>query len=189
VPVTGLAAFTGLVASQARALIRSPLPGLRAIEALATSVPLFLPPSASTGVVMATTPASNVGGRLTHTDGRYSAVTVPSTAGIGDITANTEAARPVVTGQMVTGQMVADLVILGSAVKIILGAVSRRRQPGNADGAQPAPADPPPTAACDATGALDAAAGWRRVWRRVWDSNPRGRVNALVVFKTTAIGH
>jgi hypothetical protein len=25
--------------------------------------------------------------------------------------------------------------------------------------------------------------------RRVWDSNPRGRVNALVVFKTTAIGH
>jgi hypothetical protein len=25
--------------------------------------------------------------------------------------------------------------------------------------------------------------------RRVWDLNPRGRVNALVVFKTTAIGH
>jgi len=25
--------------------------------------------------------------------------------------------------------------------------------------------------------------------RRVWDSNPRGRVNALAVFKTAAIGH
>jgi hypothetical protein len=24
--------------------------------------------------------------------------------------------------------------------------------------------------------------------RRVWDSNPRGRVNALAVFKTAAIG-
>jgi voltage-gated potassium channel len=34
--------------------------------------------------------------------------------------------------------MIADLVILGLAVKIILGALSRRRQPGDADGAQPA---------------------------------------------------
>jgi hypothetical protein len=25
--------------------------------------------------------------------------------------------------------------------------------------------------------------------RRVWDSNPRGRVNALAIFKTAAIGH
>jgi hypothetical protein len=25
--------------------------------------------------------------------------------------------------------------------------------------------------------------------RRAWDSNPRGRVNALMVFKTIAIGH
>jgi hypothetical protein len=27
------------------------------------------------------------------------------------------------------------------------------------------------------------------VRRRAWDSNPRGRVNALAVFKTAAIGH
>ena len=73
------------------------------------------------------------GGRLTHTDGLYFAVTVFSTVGFGDITAKTEAARLVVTGQMI-----ADLVILGLAVKIILGALSRRRQPGDADGAQPA---------------------------------------------------
>jgi len=26
-------------------------------------------------------------------------------------------------------------------------------------------------------------------WRRVWDSNPRRRVNAAAVFKTAAIGH
>ena len=56
-----------------------------------------------------------------------------STVGFGDITAKTEAARLVVTGQIV-----ADLIILGLAIKIILGAVSRRRQPGDADGAQPA---------------------------------------------------
>jgi hypothetical protein len=32
--------------------------------------------------------------------------------------------------------------------------------------------------------------GWfYQVERRAWDSNPRGRVNALMVFKTIAIGH
>ena len=56
-----------------------------------------------------------------------------STVGFGDITAKTQAARLVVTGQMV-----ADLVIFGLAVKVIAGAVSRGRQQGAADGTQPA---------------------------------------------------
>jgi voltage-gated potassium channel len=108
--VTGLGVFTGLVGR-----VPGPLdypvavPGLRAIEALATSVPLFLLLFASTYVVMATMSASNFGGRLTHTDGLYFTVTVFSTVGFGDITAKTQAARLVVTGQMI-----ADLVILGA---------------------------------------------------------------------------
>jgi voltage-gated potassium channel len=130
--VAGLVLFIGLVALQVRWIIRSSFPGLRAIEALATSVPLFLLLFASSYVVMAAMSASNFGGRLTHTDGLYFTVTVFSTVGFGDITAKTQAARLVVTGQMI-----ADLVILGLAIKIILGAVSRRRQPGNADGPQP----------------------------------------------------
>jgi voltage-gated potassium channel len=131
--VTGLVVFAALVALQVRSIIRSAFPALRAIEALATSVPLFLLLFASTYVVMATMSASNFGERLTHTDGLYFAVTVFSTVGFGDITAKTQAARLVVTGQMA-----ADLVILGLAIKIIAGAVSRRRQPEDADGAQPA---------------------------------------------------
>ncbi|MEU1254125.1 potassium channel family protein [Streptomyces chartreusis] len=131
--VIGLVVFVGLVAFQVGAILRSPFPGLRAIEAVTTSVPLFLLLFAGTYVVMATRSASNFGERLTHTDGLYFAVTVFSTVGFGDITAKTEAARLVVTGQIV-----ADLIILGLAIKIILGAVSRRRQPGDADGAQPA---------------------------------------------------
>jgi voltage-gated potassium channel len=129
---TGLAVFIGLVALQTRAIIRSPFPGLRAVEALATSVPLFLLLFASTYVVMARMSAGNFDGPLTHTDGLYFTVTVFSTVGFGDITAKTEAARLVVTGQMI-----ADLVILGLAVKIIVGAVTRRRQPADAGGAQP----------------------------------------------------
>jgi voltage-gated potassium channel len=124
--VIGLVLFIGLAALQVRAIIRSPFPGLRAVEALATSVPLFLLLFASSYVVMAAMSASNFGGRLTHTDGLYFTVTVFSTVGFGDITAKTQAARLVVTGQMI-----ANLVILGLAIKIIAGAVSRRRQPGD----------------------------------------------------------
>ena len=51
-------------------------------------------------------------------------VTVFTTVGFGDITPKTEAARLVVTGQMI-----ADLLILGIAIKVIVGAVQQRRQP------------------------------------------------------------
>ena len=123
--------FIGLVAFQVRSIILSPFPGLRGIEALATSVPLFLLLFASGYVVMAGMSASNFGERLTHTDGLYFTVTVFSTVGFGDITAKSQAARLVVTGQII-----ADFVILGLAIKVIVGAVSRRRQPADA-GAQP----------------------------------------------------
>ena len=131
--VIGLVVFIVLVVLQARSITRSPFPRLRAIETLAISVPLFVLLFASTYVVMATLSASNFGGHLTHTDGLYFTVTVLSTVGFGDITAKTEAARLVVTGQMI-----ADLVILALAVKIIVGAVSRGRQAGAASSGQPA---------------------------------------------------
>jgi hypothetical protein len=121
--VIGLVAFITVVATQLRWIIRSPFPGLRAIEALATSVPLFLLLFASTYVVLAAISARNFGGHLSHTDGLYFAVTVFSTVGFGDITAKTQTARLVVTGQMI-----ADLIILSIAIKIIVGAVKRGRQ-------------------------------------------------------------
>ena len=79
--------------SPRRSPIRSPFPGLRAIEALATIVPLFLLQFSGTYVVMAGMSAGNFGGRLRHTDGLYFTITVFSTVGFGDITAKTQAAR------------------------------------------------------------------------------------------------
>ncbi len=119
----GLVVLIGLVAFQVRSIVMSPFPGLRAVEALATSVPLFLLLFASTYVVMATISASNFSEPLTRTDAVYFTVTVFATVGFGDITAKTEAARLVVTGQMI-----ADLVIIGLGVRVIVGAVSRGRQ-------------------------------------------------------------
>jgi len=121
--LVGLAGFTALVTIQVWLIIRSPFPGLRAIESLATSVPLFLLLFAATYVALAALSPGSFGGHLTHTDGLYFTVTVFSTVGFGDITAKTETARLVVTGQML-----ADLVIFGVAIKVIVGAVQRGRQ-------------------------------------------------------------
>src|SRR5271157_5083914 len=110
--VIGLVALIALVAFQVRWIVTSPFPGLRGVEALATSIPLFLLLFASTYVVMAAISASSFTEPLTRTDALYFTVTVFSTVGFGDITAKTEAARLVVTGQMI-----ADLVIIEVAVK------------------------------------------------------------------------
>ena len=130
----GLALLLGLVAFQVRWIVTSPFPGLRGVEALATSIPLFLLLFASTYVVMAAISASTFSEPLTRTGALYFTVTVFSTVGFGDITAKTEAARLVVTGQMI-----ADLVVIGVAVKVIVGAVKvgRQRQPTGAAAARP----------------------------------------------------
>lgn len=132
--IIGLVAFIALVIFQARWIIRARFPGLRAVEALATSLPLFLLLFSGTYVVMAAISASNFGEKLTHTDALYFTVTVFTTVGFGDITAKSEGARI-----LVTGQMAADLLIIGIGAKIILGAVTRarQRQPQNTGAGQP----------------------------------------------------
>jgi hypothetical protein len=137
--ILGLMGFIALIIYQVRSIIRAQFPGLRAIEALATSIPLFLLLFASSYITMAHISASNFGGCLTHTDGLYFTVTTFSTVGFGDITAKSQAARLVVTGQMM-----ADLVVLGVAVKVIVGAVSRARQQRTPEvgGNDPAPTTP-----------------------------------------------
>jgi len=121
--VIGLVALIGLVTFQVRSILVSPFPGIRAVEALATSLPLFLLLFASAYLVMAAESAGSFSQPLTHTDALYFTVTVFSTVGFGDITAKTEAAR-----LLVTGQMIIDLIIIGIGAKIILGAVQQSRQ-------------------------------------------------------------
>ena len=132
--VTGLVALVVLVIFQVRWIIGSPFPGLRAVEALATSIPLFLLLFAGVYVVLDTDSAGNFSQHLTRTDALYFTVTVFSTVGFGDITATTETARLVVTVQMI-----ADLIVIGLGLKVIMGAVTRGRQqrPADASPGQP----------------------------------------------------
>ena len=130
--IIGLVILTSLLAYQVRAITRSPFPLLRGVEALAISIPLFLLLFAATYVVMATISASSFSQPLSRTDAIYFTVTVFATVGFGDITAKTEVARLVVTGQMI-----ADLIAIGLGVRVLLSAVQRGRQ------RQPADAVPP----------------------------------------------
>jgi hypothetical protein len=123
--VIGLVLLIALITVQVRSIIASPFPGLRAVEALATSVPLFLLLFAGTYVVMATISAGSFSQPMTRTNALYFTVTVFATVGFGDITAKTETAR-----LLVTAQMIINLIILGIGARIILGAITlgRRRQ-------------------------------------------------------------
>lgn len=121
--VVGVLAFGGLVAVQVILIVRSRFPGLRGVEAIATSIPFFVLLFAAAYVVLDTQSAGYFSQPLNRSSALYFTVTVFTTVGFGDITAQTETAQLVVTGQMV-----ADLVVIGIAVKLIVGSARRTHE-------------------------------------------------------------
>jgi hypothetical protein len=129
----GLVVLLAVSAWQVRTIISAKYPAVRAIEALATTVPLFLLLFAAAAYfVMAKTSPASFSGHLTRTDAFYFTVTIFSTVGFGDITAVSESARLVVTAQMIL-----DLLILGLGIRVFIGAVQRGRQRAQPDSADP----------------------------------------------------
>ncbi len=138
--VAGLLVLAAVAAWQLRLILRATHPGVRAAEALATTVPLFLLLFASAYFAMARASPATFSEHLTRTDTLYFAVTTFSTVGYGDITAVSQAARLVVTAQIIL-----DLLVLGLGLKLFTGAVhrARRAQPGTADPAAAPPRQRP----------------------------------------------
>lgn len=116
--VVGLMGFALLLSWQVRSVMRARAPWLRAIEVLATSVPLFLLLFATTYYLLARHSAEAFAGSLSRLDALYFTVTVFATVGFGDISAHTQAARAIVTIQMIT-----DLIVIGIGIRVLLGAV------------------------------------------------------------------
>lgn len=127
----GLLALIGLIVLQVRSVIKATYPAQRAVEALATSAPLFLLLFAGTYFVMG---SENFSEPMSRTDALYFTVTVFATVGFGDIVATSEAARALVTGQMVAG-----IVVIGIGARIIVDAVKygRDQQPLQGSDARP----------------------------------------------------
>jgi hypothetical protein len=121
--LTGLLTVGLLVAWQVRTILRARHPALRAIEAIALSIPLFLLLFAAAYVLLAGTDPHAFTEPLNATDGLYFVITVFATVGFGDITPVTEVARV-----LTTVQMVGDLVLIGLVLRLFLTAVDRGRR-------------------------------------------------------------
>jgi voltage-gated potassium channel len=111
-----------LVAWQVRAILRSPHPALRAVEAITLTLPLFLLIFAGTYVLLSGSDPGAFTERLNQLDSLYFVITVFATVGFGDITAASGVAR-----LLVTLQMVGDLVLIGLVLRVFLTAVDQAR--------------------------------------------------------------
>jgi len=127
--VFGALAATLLIAGagvwQVRSVVRADLPQVRALEALAFSATLLLVLFAGVYLSLSNDDPAAFSEPLSHTGSLYFALTTLSTVGFGDIAARSDGARVTV---MV--QMVADIVVLGVLVKLIVAIVRRRTTPG-----------------------------------------------------------
>jgi hypothetical protein len=121
--VLGLIALGLLIAWQVRQILRARTPALRAVEALALSLPLFLVLFAAVYVVLSDSDPAAFSEPLDRTDGLYFVVTVFATVGFGDIAPVSEVARG-----LTTVQMIGDLLLIGLVLKVFLAAVDRGRR-------------------------------------------------------------
>lgn len=127
--VLGMVAFATLVVWQVAAIVKADYPGLRAAEALATAVPLFVLVFAAAYYTLDGGQSGTFTQPLDKTGALYFAVTVFSSVGLGDIAPVTQTARVIV---MV--QMLADLVVLGAVLKLLFNTAKLARERRSAAG-------------------------------------------------------
>ena len=128
----GLFAMTVAVVAEVRAILKAQYPGIRAVEALAALLPLFLLLFSSLYYLLDRAVPDSFTEHLSRTDALYFTITTFSTVGFGDITAVTGGARVAVMFQMI-----GDLIIIGVGIKALAGAarMGRSRQSPRNDGA------------------------------------------------------
>jgi voltage-gated potassium channel len=129
-----IGALIVILGLQVAAIAHSPLPAVRAVEALAASIPLLLLTFAAAYYMLSSAATTNFTQPVGRTDAVYFATTVLSTVGFGDIAPVSQTARLVVTTQMLI-----DLLFIAAGLKVIVGAVKlgrERRARGDPDGDQ-----------------------------------------------------
>ncbi|MCX5262530.1 potassium channel family protein [Streptomyces sp. NBC_00199] len=130
--VVGLLGMLALFVWQIRTIARSPSPRLRAVEALSTTVPLFLLLFSGAYFLLERGTPGSFSEPLTRTDSLYFTLTVFSTVGFGDITAVTQTARV-----LTMVQMVGNILLVGVAAKVVASAVRtglHRKEKGETGG-------------------------------------------------------
>jgi voltage-gated potassium channel len=116
--VIGLVVVVFVLLTQTRQIVKAQYPELRAAQALAVVIPLFLVLFSALYLTLSHASPSAFSQNLDHTRALYFTVTVFSTVGFGDITPATDTVRIIVSIQMIL-----DLVIIGAVVRLLLNAV------------------------------------------------------------------
>jgi voltage-gated potassium channel len=123
-----LCVFGVVVGIQVPAIVKAKYPILRAVEALAVLVPLYLLIFSRIYLSNSLMDPSAFTRPLDKTTALYFTVTVFATVGFGDIVAKTDSMR-----LLVTFQMLLNLVVLGLVIRLLTGAarrgVARRGEP------------------------------------------------------------
>ena len=135
--VIGVLALFAIIAWQIREIMRSEHPVVRAVEALAFAIPVYVLLFATIYFLMAHAQSAAFGVPLSRTDAMYFSATVFTTVGFGNIAAQSETARIIVTFQMML-----DLVIIGIVVRGVLSAVKAGLQRPATPGAPVPGAEP-----------------------------------------------
>ncbi|MEU6066964.1 MULTISPECIES: potassium channel family protein [Streptomyces] len=123
--LAGVLAVLAVFAWEVWAILHSPHPRLKAVEALVITLALFLVLFASAYYVVDGTSPGSFTEPLTKTDALYFTLTTFATVGYGDITAVSQVGRVMTMVQMTCG-----LLLAGVAVRILTSAVEvglRRR--------------------------------------------------------------
>jgi hypothetical protein len=113
----GLALFIAALLYEVRAILRSDRPMLRAANALALVIPVFVAVFSWIYLTIENTQPLAFTQPLDHVGALYFTVTVFTTVGFGDISARTHVARLVVTAQMVL-----DVLVIAVVLRLILEA-------------------------------------------------------------------
>ena len=142
--VVGLLAVAGFLAWQIREIFNSPFPRVRAFQTLLVGIPLLLCVFASTYFVIGLSQVDSFTQPMNKVGAMYFTVSVLSTVGFGDITAKTDLARSVVTGQMIL-----NLVVLGLVIRLLTTAVAVGVQRQSAKHPNPDPETSHPAPATD----------------------------------------
>jgi voltage-gated potassium channel len=111
----GLIGFLGLIGWQIRTIVRAEHPVLRAFEVVAFAVPLLVVVFAFTYLSLSRAEAPSFTEHLDRVGALYYTVSTLSTVGFGDIAARSDAARI-----LVTVQMLFDLALIGGLVRLIV---------------------------------------------------------------------
>jgi voltage-gated potassium channel len=115
-----LCVFIVIVAVQVPAVVRATHPILRAAESLAILVPFYLLIFARVYLSSSAGAPSSFSEPLSHVSALYFTVTVFATVGFGDVTAQSDGMR-----LLVTLQMLLNLALLGLGIRVLTAAARR----------------------------------------------------------------